>query len=335
MVGGSSTWSVVLAGGDGTRLRALTTRPCGTAVPKQFCSLHGGRTLLEDAVARAAGAVDRERICAIVADQHREWWPHALKGMPSRNIFVQPRNRGTGIGVLYSVLRLLELDADAKVLLLPSDHYVRDEIVLRRSLRGAVACIEREPDTPVLLGLEPDDADAELGYILPGDADAYGSFRVGRFIEKPTAQLAKDIIEAGGLWNAFIIAASARALLDLYMQRYASVVMDMKLALSRTLHAGLPQASGWPMLCETYDRLPDVDFSRHILEGHESRLRVVRVPPCGWSDLGTPKRVGETLRRLQVTRPTHHHASEAPEASETFINLAAQHARVSAATVRE
>ncbi len=52
--GNGNVWSVVLAGGDGTRLRALTIRPCGTAVPKQFCSLHGGRTLLEDAVERAA-----------------------------------------------------------------------------------------------------------------------------------------------------------------------------------------------------------------------------------------------------------------------------------------
>src|SRR5512138_161057 len=95
-----NVWSIVLAGGDGTRLRALTMRPCGTAVPKQFCSLQGGRTLLEDAVVRAAGVVDKQHICAIVAQQHREWWPAALKGMPQQNIIVQPRNRGTAIGVL-------------------------------------------------------------------------------------------------------------------------------------------------------------------------------------------------------------------------------------------
>jgi len=333
MVSGSNNvWCIVLAGGDGTRLRALTTRPCGTPVPKQFCSLHGGRTLLEDAIERAAGAVERERICAIVAEQHREWWPSALKGIPSRNIFVQPRNRGTGIGVLYSLLRLIVLDPEASVLLLPSDHYVRDEAVLRRSLRAALERVQRDPNTPVLLGLEPDDADAELGYILPGDADSYGGYRVGRFIEKPTMQVAKDIIEAGGLWNAFIVAASARALLDLYMQRFAPVVVQMQVTLDRTLHAGLPQASAWSTLCEIYDQLPDVDFSRHILEGHESRLRVIRVPPCGWSDLGTPRRVGETLRRLQITRPKHHatETHHAPEASDTFINLATQHARVSA-----
>ena len=149
---GSSVWSIVLAGGDGTRLRALTTRPCGTSVPKQFCSLHGGRTLLEDAVARAAGITDESHICAIVAQQHREWWPHSLKHLPARNIFVQPRNRGTAIGVLYSLLLMCSHSIRRRrVLLFPADHYVRDEIVLRQSLRAALArCRARFRDTRVV-----------------------------------------------------------------------------------------------------------------------------------------------------------------------------------------
>ena len=67
-------WSLVLAGGDGNRLRALTTKPCGTSVPKQYCSLHGGHSLLEDAIARARRLMAPDRVCIIVAQQHREWW---------------------------------------------------------------------------------------------------------------------------------------------------------------------------------------------------------------------------------------------------------------------
>ena len=95
-------WALVLAAGDGSRLRALTTKPCGTAVPKQFCSLHGGRSLVEDAVGRATGLVPSERICAIVAEQHRQWWSemHFLDRLPTGNVIVQPRNRGTAIGIL-------------------------------------------------------------------------------------------------------------------------------------------------------------------------------------------------------------------------------------------
>jgi hypothetical protein len=64
-LGANHVWALVLAGGDGTRLRSLTTRPCGTSVPKQFCSLRGGHTLLEDALKRAAGVAAAERICTI------------------------------------------------------------------------------------------------------------------------------------------------------------------------------------------------------------------------------------------------------------------------------
>lgn len=318
-------WSVVLAGGDGTRLRALTTQPCGTAVPKQFCSLHGGSTLLEDAIERAAGVVERERICAIVAQQHREWWPNALRGLAHQNIFVQPRNRGTAIGVLYSVLRVLALDPEATLLLLPSDHYVREEPVLRQALCSALRCLERDALTPVLLGFVPDEPDPDLGYIVPGERDLLGGARVGRFIEKPTPQVARDVIGAGGLWNGFIIAATARSLLALYMHRFAPIVIEMQHIMDRAAQSGLPHAACWPRIAQMYDGLPDLDFSRDILEGREAQLRVLQVAPCGWSDLGTPKRVGDTIRRLKLVRH-HRHPHHARETSHFPIDLAARHA---------
>lgn len=298
---GVNVWGLVLAAGEGSRLRALTTRPCGTSVPKQFCSLDGGQTLLEDAIVRASGLVASERICSIVAQQHREWWSQVLRRMPEDNIIVQPRNRGTGIGVLYSLLHIVARDPHARVILLPADHYVRDEATLQESLKIALAHLEAEPGSPVLLGLEPEEIDIELGYILPGKPNApngMGGSTVRRFVEKPELGLASQIVDEGGLWNAFIIVASAQQLVNMFTQRFAPLVMEMQVILSRCSQSGLPASSGWATIVDMYERLPNVDFSRHLLEGQEELLRVVRVPACGWSDLGTPRRVAETLRRL-------------------------------------
>jgi mannose-1-phosphate guanylyltransferase len=322
----NNTWALVLAGGEGSRLRSLTTRPCGTSVPKQFCSLHGGHTLLEDALKRAIGVASPAKICTIVAQQHREWWQEPLRHMPTSNVIVQPRNRGTGVGLLYSLLHILPRDPNANVVLLPADHYVRDEVMLRDAIQVALRRLARDPSAPVLLGVEPEELDTELGYILPGHSDPLGGQQVARFIEKPNAMLARDVIDQGGVWNTFIIAASAKALLDLFMPRFASLVMELQLIMNRASSVGLPAVASWAALVDLYERLPQVDFSRDILEGRESGLRVVNVPSCGWSDLGTPKRVAETLQRIPLDVPSLT-LEGASGAASVVINLAVQHAQ--------
>ena len=316
-----SVWALILAGGDGSRLRALTTKPCGTAVPKQFCSLDGGRSLLEDAILRASTLVPPERISTVVAHQHRQWWSEIgeLTRLPQHNLFVQPRNRGTGIGILYSLLHILAKDPEARVVVFPSDHYVREEPVLRDALRLALRRVEEGKDRPVLLGVEPDQSDTDLGYILPGGPDAAGGQTVEKFIEKPSADVASDLIEQGGLWNALIIAASAQTLVNMFLPRYSQVVMEMQVILRRGWNMGFP-ASGWPSLVDLYTRLPSLDFSRDILEDKVASLCVLRVPPCGWNDLGTPRRVAATLRRRRLR-------TELPVVTSDYVNLAAQHAQ--------
>jgi mannose-1-phosphate guanylyltransferase len=314
-------WALVLAAGDGNRLRALTTQPCGTAVPKQYCSLSGGQSLLEDAMARAQSQVAAERVCAIVAQPHHRWWSNldVLGRLPQSNLIVQPSNRGTAIGVLYSLVHILSQDPEAQVLLLPSDHFVAQESILQRSLSAAIDHVSRCPEQPVLLGMHPEEPDSELGYIIPGKPDRFGGRSVARFVEKPELPAAAQIVRSGGLWNTFIIAASARALLNLFLPRYAATVMEMQVIVGHALQ--FKTAHGWPAIVDMYTRLPELDFSRDLLEGRESTLCVLPVPACGWSDLGTPHRVGETVRKLRG-EPSLAGCGELSG----YINLAAQHA---------
>jgi mannose-1-phosphate guanylyltransferase len=322
----SLPWALVLAGGEGSRLRALTTAPCGTPVPKQFCSLDGGTTLIEDAIARGSDLVSSAHVCAIVGQNHREWWSQigALSHLPKHNVIVQPRNRGTAVGVLYSLVHIMARDPDANIVLLPADHYVRDEATLQSAMHLALEQLRDGNGDPVLLGIAPEEVDPELGYILPGAPDRRGAFSVERFIEKPTSHAASELIASGGMWNAFIIAASARNLVNLFFPRYAPLAMEMHVIVNRALNAH--GGSGWPAIVDMYERLPHIDFSRDLLEGRESQLRVVRVPSCGWSDLGTPRRVAETLRRKH---PALEESVQRPKRATTTyvpINLAAQHA---------
>ena len=163
-----SPWVILLAGGDGTRLHSLTTTKEGVAIPKQFCSLHGECSLLQESLHRASTIAPRQRICAIVAEQHRQWWQPQLWALPPENIIVQPANRGTAHGILLPLLSVLERDPSAQVVLLPCDHYVADEPVLAESIRNALFHIKVNDAHPVLLGMEPELPDPGLGYIVPG-----------------------------------------------------------------------------------------------------------------------------------------------------------------------
>ena len=86
----ANTWALVLAAGEGSRLRILTTSPSGTAIPKQFCSLFEGPSLLHEALRRAQAVADNAHTCVVVAEQHRRWWQGALDSVPAENVIVQP-----------------------------------------------------------------------------------------------------------------------------------------------------------------------------------------------------------------------------------------------------
>lgn len=284
-----SAWALVLAAGDGTRLRRFTTDEDGNAVPKQFCSFNGDPSLLQLAHARAERVVGRDRIVTIVAAQHRAWWEPDLLAWPERNVVVQPANRGTAVGILLPLLAILARDPAATILVVPSDHYFEDERVLERATRRAIFETARTPGRIALLGIAPDAPEPGLGWIVPSrrgaGADAVSG--VERFVEKPPADEAARLMARGALWNSFLFAAWGPTLLELFWRRLPGVTSIVREAVERP--GGLRRA---------YEELETRDFSRDILEGFESRLGVLRVAACGWSDLGTPERVVACWERI-------------------------------------
>lgn len=170
---------------------------------------------MHEALQRAASVSCPARICTVLAEQHRRGWQPMLDEMCADNIIVQPSNRGTANGILLPLLHIAERDPEARLLLLPSDHHICDEAVLSDSMRRAVALVAARPLETVLLGLTPERTDPELGYILPGRL-VDGVSEVEQLIEKPPMSVAHGLIEHGGLWNAFIIAASVPGLLALF-----------------------------------------------------------------------------------------------------------------------
>jgi mannose-1-phosphate guanylyltransferase len=168
-------WVIVLAGGSGTRLSSITRDRRGSIVPKQYCSLRGDRSLLRDALERAAALAVEEQTLVVVAAEHEEHWSREFRGREVEPLVVQPRNRGTAAGVLLPLFAVLQRDPEAVVTLLPSDHFVAEEWTLADALRAAQRAAIAAPSRAILLGVDPDSVETDYGWILPAPAGAPGS----------------------------------------------------------------------------------------------------------------------------------------------------------------
>ncbi len=249
--------------------------------------------MLRWALDRARSLAPLENIVTVVAEEHRSWWKPELEALPGANVIIQPRNKGTAAGILLPLITVLRRDPRAMVVVLPSDHYVEDEETLACAIARAAVAVASWPDRLVLLGMTPAEIDTEYGWILP--ARGRGAVRaVERFVEKPSASLAAELMRQGALWNSFIFVASAGALL----RRYGETLAEVLEPFLRDLVV-MPRPGA---MRELYAQVPAKDFSRELLQRVADRLDLVVVPPCGWSDLGTPTRLG---RFLQATsRPS-------------------------------
>jgi mannose-1-phosphate guanylyltransferase len=286
----NQNWAIVLAAGEGTRLRELTTRS-GVPTPKQFCSLRGGRSLLGDALARAARIVPRKRIVVIVAEEHRRFWEPEVGGLAPENVVVQPRNKGTAAGILLPTLGVLERDPGARLAFLPSDHFVARESVIEGSLRLALDALDERGAELTLLGITPDAPETGYGWIVPAKSDRLLR-PVERFVEKPAESVANELFAAGALWNSFLFAVKGATLVRLFEERLP------ELAASLAHVCAGDRSSRAAELEALYSTLATHDFSRDVLQANERRLRLEIVPPCGWTDLGTPARVEACLAAL-------------------------------------
>jgi mannose-1-phosphate guanylyltransferase len=283
-------WSVVLAGGEGSRLMGAVIEGRRIDRPKQFCRFGGGESLLQMTLARARRATRPSRLVPVVMEPHRAWWQPELSGVPTENILVQPGNRGTAIALLHSVLHVLRHDDDPLIVVLPCDHGVGEEAPLRAALDRAIAGASDVRHGVVLLGAIPDHPETEYGWILPGPGGATSVRRVRGFVEKPSLPVAADLIRQGALWNTFLLAGSGHALLELFRTSLPRLLGTCIRRMPRTGRGGSP-------LARLYASLPALDFSRDVLERSTDRLRVARMHACGWTDLGTPARLESWLAR--------------------------------------
>src|SRR5277367_3607604 len=183
-------WAIVLAGGEGVRLRPLVRQLCGDERPKQFAKIVGSKSLLGHTLERVGLEIPPARTVIVTCRAHSEYMAREFAEAPPHPVLVQPHDRGTAAGIFLPAHWIYSADPGAVVAVFPSDHFIREGDVFMRHIDKVATFVRRQPERMVLIGAQADTAETEYGWIEPseplGRIGAAPILQVTRFWEKPS-----------------------------------------------------------------------------------------------------------------------------------------------------
>jgi mannose-1-phosphate guanylyltransferase len=213
---------VVMAGGSGTRFWPASRK----ARPKQFLAIGQEGSLLRQTVERVLPLVPAERVYVVTGAVHAAHAQEDLPELPPENVMVEPTGRNTAPCIGWATKVILQKDPEARVAVLPADHYIRDEAGFRDHLEAAFEAAEGI----VLFGIVPDRPETGYGYIQRAHdkraVAGHSVHPVARFVEKPDHATALQYLAAGDyLWNSGMFVFSAQAM-DAELRRHLPALSD-------------------------------------------------------------------------------------------------------------
>ena len=270
---------ILLCGGSGTRLWPLSRK----SYPKQFVPLVGESTLFQASASRLSG-VDYAAPLVLTNSDFRFIVTEQLAeiGIDPGAILIEPEGRNTAPAVLAAALWLEKSAPDALMLVAPSDHVVPDAEAFRVAVNAGVAAAEA--GQLVTFGIKPTHGETGYGYLElsedPGDFAAR-PLPLTRFVEKPDAARADDMVQAGNyLWNAGIFLFSVAGILAAFRAHAPDLVAPVQAAVDQ----GQPDLGFLRLAPEPWGRADDISIDYAVMEKAEN-LSVVPFA-AGWSDLG-------------------------------------------------
>ena len=272
---------VILCGGSGTRLWPLSRE----LHPKQFVDLGEGRTLFKDTVRRAALLPGIQPPIVVCNETHRFLVSASLFECGTGGLLMlEPAPRNTAPAIALAALAAVEesqkTGEEPLLLVLPSDHLLADQ----RSFAEAVADATKLAASGriVTFGIAPTAPETGFGYIQQGAPIGALGFEVARFVEKPSAARAREMIEAGGYaWNSGMFLFSAAVYLR-ELERFAPQIADAcrRAFESRKIDGRIVRPGA-----DEFNASPSNSIDYAVME--KTALAAVRPLATAWNDLGS------------------------------------------------
>jgi len=206
-------FAVLMAGGVGSRFWPVST----TDNPKQFHDMLGtGKTLIQKTFDRLNRFIPTENILILTNERYNNLVLEQLPKVKQEQVVLEPAMRNTAPCILYAALKIQKMNANAVMIVAPSDHWIEDEDAFETDVR---ACFEKCESEEVLctLGIKPTYPNTGFGYIEFEKEDKNQLKKVAQFREKPNLETAKEFLEQGNfLWNAGIFMWGVNTIVDAF-----------------------------------------------------------------------------------------------------------------------
>ena len=267
--------AVLLSGGSGTRLWPLSRE----AYPKQFLPLVGEDTMLQATWRRVAPVAGAAPI-VVAGEDHRFLVAEQLRqvGVAAASILLEPVGRNTAPAIAAAALQAMADGDDPLLLVLPSDHVVRDAGAFRAAVQEASGAADA--GALVTFGIVPTAPETGFGYIQAQAGE--GVRKVLRFVEKPDATTAQSYLDAGGYyWNSgmFLFRASR------YLGELARFRADILDGARAAFDAARRDGDFIRLAADAFAATPAESIDYAVMERTDAAM--VLPVDIGWNDVGS------------------------------------------------
>jgi mannose-1-phosphate guanylyltransferase len=280
-------YAVIMAGGSGTRLWPLSRR----SRSKQSLKLVGERSMFQHAVDRLTPLFQPEQIFVVTREDQSRLLASQVPELPLSNYINEPVGRGTAPAIGLAAIHLRQRDPQAIMAVLTADHYI-SKIERFRQVLEAAQTIAGEGHL-VTLGIKPASASTGFGYIKQGQnlgmTMDFPVFRVERFTEKPTLEVAQRMLASGDFsWNSGMFVWRV----DRILAEFQDQMPDLYAQLME-VEVGFGSLDGKSPLARVWNCVDEQTIDYGVME-HARDVVVIPVD-IGWTDVGSWASLAELL----------------------------------------
>lgn len=283
---------VILSGGAGSRLWPVSRE----MRPKPFMKLADGQTLLQKTLQRA---MSLEGVSEVITVTNREYYFETKDEYLALNndslnasFLLEPFGRNTAPAISMAAFNVVQrFGSDAVMLILPADHLIADNESFCEAAQKAKTWVKQ--GGLVTFGIMPSRAEMGFGYIECGQPLDSSFLQVARFVEKPTAEVAKQYLDSGRyLWNSGMFCFTAKTILE-ELKQHAPTFYEQAATCWEISNRKNANQSVIEIDADSFRNQPNISIDYAVME----KTPNIVVIPCnmGWNDIGSWNAISELL----------------------------------------